>query len=110
MKFWFDGGWYLHVNGTSIASGNVVSGTGGVKISNFNKVYNAWHNIAIKVVENKVTAYLDDTTLYSYNDSNPKMYGRVYMSSVYYNTISFLNRNLSKLKNNIKFGRSYEKN
>ncbi len=86
LKFWFDGGWSFHVNGTSVASGNVVNGTGGVKISNFNTAYNAWHNIAIKVVENKVTAYLDDITLYNYTDSNHKLSGRVDLASGYYNT------------------------
>lgn len=86
LKFWFDGGWSMHVNGTSVASGNVVSGTGGVKINNFNTAYNAWHNIAIKVVENKVTAYLDGTTLFSYTDLSPKLSGRVDLLSGYYNT------------------------
>ncbi|HEX2926444.1 MAG TPA: carbohydrate-binding protein [Ruminiclostridium sp.] len=86
LKFWFDGGWSLLVNGSSVASGNVVSGSGGVKISGFNAVYTAWHNIALMVADNKVTAYLDNTTLYTYTDSNPRLSGRVDLASGYYNT------------------------
>lgn len=86
LKFWFDGGWSLHISGSSVASGNVVSGTGGVKISSFNTSYNAWHNIAIKVVENKVTAVLDGVTLYTYTDSKQRLSGRVDLASGYYNT------------------------
>jgi hypothetical protein len=86
LKFWFDGGWSLHVSGSSVASGNVVSGTGGVKISDFNTSYNAWHNISLKVVENKVTAILDGVTLYDYTDPNPRLSGRVDLASGYYNT------------------------
>ncbi len=86
LKFWFDGGWSLLVNGSSAASGNVVSGSGGVKISGFNTAYNAWHNIAIMVADNKVTAYLDNTILYTYTDSSPRLSGRVDLASGYYNT------------------------
>lgn len=86
FKFWFDGGWSLYVNGTSVASGNVANGTGGVKINNFDTAYNAWHNIALKVVENKVTAYIDGVTVYDYTDLNPKLSGRIDMCSGYYNT------------------------
>lgn len=86
LKFWFDGGWSLVVNGSSVASGNVVSGSGGVKISGFNTAYNAWHNISIMVADNKVTAYLDNTILYTYTDSSPRLSGRVDLASGYYNT------------------------
>ncbi|HEX9062001.1 MAG TPA: dockerin type I domain-containing protein [Clostridia bacterium] len=86
LKFWFDGGWSFHVDGTSVASGNVVSGTGGVKINGFVASYNTWHNISIKVVENKVTVYLDNVTLYNYTDSKPRLSGRVDLACGYYNT------------------------
>ena len=102
LKFWFDGGWSLHVNGTSVASGNVVSGTGGVKISNFNTAYNTWHNIAIKVAENTVTAYLDGTVLSNYTDLNPKLSGRVDLSSGYYNT-RFDNLKVEKIEGYVPY-------
>jgi hypothetical protein len=86
LKFWFDGGWSLHVSGSSIASGNVVNGSGGVRISGFNTSYTAWHNISLKVVENKITAILDGVTLYEYTDPNPRLSGRVDLASGYYNT------------------------
>jgi hypothetical protein len=86
LKFWFDGGWSLLVDGASVASGNVASGTGGVTIPGFNTVYNAWHNIAIQVVENKATAYLDGVTLASYTDSKPRLSGRIDLASGYYYT------------------------
>ncbi|HEX3027966.1 MAG TPA: sugar-binding protein, partial [Clostridia bacterium] len=86
LKFWFDGGWSFWVDGTSVASGNVASGSGGVKINGFNTAYNAWHNIAIQVVDNKVTAYLDGVTLTAYTDSKPRLSGRVDLASGYYYT------------------------
>lgn len=86
LKFWYDGGWSMHVNGTSVASGNVVSGTGGVKINGFDTSYDAWHNIAIKVVENKATVYLDGVTLHEYTDSSSKLSGRIDLASGYFNT------------------------
>lgn len=86
LKFWFDGGWSLLVNGSSVANGNVVSGSGGVKISGFNTAYNAWHNISLMVADNKVTAYLDNTILYTYTDTTPRLSGRIDLASGYYNT------------------------
>jgi hypothetical protein len=86
LKFWFDGGWQLLVDGASAASGNVVSGTGGVTIPGFTAAYNAWHTIAIQAVENKVTAYLDGVTLATYTDSKPRLSGRVDLASGYYYT------------------------
>lgn len=86
LKFWFDGGWSLNVDGTSVASGNVVSGTDGVKISGFNTAYNAWHNIAIQAVDNKVIAYLDGVTLTTYTDSKPRLAGRIDLASGYFYT------------------------
>ncbi|HEY9059703.1 MAG TPA: dockerin type I domain-containing protein [Pseudobacteroides sp.] len=86
LKFWFDGGWSFLVDGNSVANGNVVSGTGGVKINGFVASYNTWHNIAIKVVENKVTAYLDGVTLCNYTDSKQRLSGRVDLASGYYHT------------------------
>ena len=86
LEYTFNGGWILKVDGTSVYSGNVVSGTGGVKISGFNAVYNAWHNLALQVVENQVTAYLDGVTLATYTDSKPRLSGRVDLASGYYFT------------------------
>ncbi|XEC93306.1 Ig-like domain-containing protein [Paenibacillus tarimensis] len=84
LKYWFDGGWQLLVNNSSVANGNAVSGSGGVKIEEFDASYNAWHNIAIQVAGNKVTAYLDGVELASYIDPNPKLSGRVDLGSGYY--------------------------
>lgn len=86
LKFWYDGGWSFLVDGTSVANGNIVSGTGGAKINGFVATYNTWHNIAIKVVENKVTAYLDGITLCNYTDSKYRLSGRVDLASGYYHT------------------------
>ena len=41
LKYTFDGGWQLLVDGASVASGNVVSGAGGVTIAGFKAAYNA---------------------------------------------------------------------
>jgi hypothetical protein len=86
LKYTFDGSWYLLVDGTAVASGNVVSGVGGVTISGFKAVYNEWHNLALLVVDKKVTAYLDDVLLTTFTDTNPRMSGRVDLASGYYNT------------------------
>ncbi|WP_339157331.1 S-layer homology domain-containing protein [Paenibacillus sp. FSL W8-0186] len=84
LKFWFDGGWQLQVDGRSVANGNVVSGSGGVKINDFDNTYNAWHNIAIQVAGSQVTAFLDGVELVSYTDPHPKLSGRVDLGSGYY--------------------------
>ena len=86
LKYTFDGGWQLLVDGTSVASGNVVSGSGGVTIAGFKAAYNEWHNLALQVVVKKVTAYLDGTTLTTYTDANPRLSGRVDLASGYYYT------------------------
>ena len=86
IKFTFDGGWQLLVNNSTVASGNVVSGTGGVKINGFNTAHHAWHNIALKGAGSTVTAYLDGVTLATYTDSNPKLSGRITLGSGYYFT------------------------
>jgi hypothetical protein len=86
LKFTFDGGWQLLVDGSAVASGNVVSGSGGVTIAGFKAAYSEWHNLAIQVVENKVTAYLDGTLLTTYTDPNPRLSGRVDLASGYYYT------------------------
>ncbi|MNO16457.1 Endoglucanase precursor [compost metagenome] len=85
LKYWLDGGWQLLVNNSSVASGNVMSGTGGVKIDGFNGAYNVWHNITVQVAGDQVTAYLDGVKLASYTDPNPKLSGRVDLASGYYN-------------------------
>jgi hypothetical protein len=84
LKFWFDGGWQLLVNNSTVANGNVVSGAGGVKIAGFNPAHDAWHNIAIQVAGDQITAYLDGEKLASYTDPNPKLSGRVDLASGYY--------------------------
>ncbi|MBN2738196.1 MAG: hypothetical protein JXR70_14525 [Spirochaetales bacterium] len=86
LKFWFDGGWMLKVDGTTVANGNVANGSGGVTISGFDTAYNAWHKLALEVVDNQVTAYLDNIKLASYTDTNPRLSGRVDLASGYYYT------------------------
>ena len=86
LKYTFDGGWQLLVDGTSVASGNVVSGTGGVTIAGFKAVYNQWHNLALQVVDSKVTAFLDGVMLAAYTDANQRLSGRVDLASGYYFT------------------------
>lgn len=86
LKFTFDGGWQLLVDGSAVASGNVVSGSGGVTIAGFKAAYSEWHNLAIQVVDNKVTGYLDGTLLATYTDANPRLSGRVDLASGYYYT------------------------
>ena len=86
LKFTFDGGWQLLVDGASVASGNVVSGTGGVTIAGFKATYNEWHNLALAAADKGVTAYLDGTKLTTYTDANPRMSGRVDLASGYYYT------------------------
>jgi hypothetical protein len=82
----FDGSWQLLVDGTSVANGNVVSGSGGVTIAGFKAAYDEWHNLALQVVDKKVTAYLDGTMLTTYTDANPRLSGRVDLASGYYYT------------------------
>jgi hypothetical protein len=86
VKFTFDGGWQLLVDGTSVASGNVVSGTGGVTIAGFKAAFDQWHNLAIQVLDSKVTAFLDGVTLATYTDSKRRLSGRVDLASGYYFT------------------------
>jgi hypothetical protein len=86
LKYTFDGGWQFLVDGTSVASGNVVSGSGGVTIAAFKAAYSEWHNLALQVVDKEVTAYLDGTTLTTYTDANPRLSGRVDLASGYYYT------------------------
>jgi len=86
LKFQFDGSWQFLVDGVSTASGNVVAGTGGVTIAGFKPTYDAWHNIALQVVANKVTASLDGVVLTTYSDPKPRLSGRVDLASGYYFT------------------------
>ena len=86
LKFQFDGSWQLLVDGTSAATGNVVTGTGGATIANFKASYDAWHNIALQVVESKITASLDGVLLTTYTDPKPRLSGRVDLASGYYAT------------------------
>jgi hypothetical protein len=86
LKYTFDGGWQLLVDGSAVASGNVVSGSGGVTIAGFKAAYDQWHNLGIQVLDSKVTAYLDGVMLASYTDANPRLSGRVDLASGYYFT------------------------
>ncbi|MEO6601783.1 MAG: sugar-binding protein [Polyangiaceae bacterium] len=87
LKFSFDGGWQLLVDGVATASGNVVSGSGGVTIAAFKASYDAWHNLALQVVDKKVTAYLDGSLLATFTDTKPRLSGRVDLASGYYATL-----------------------
>lgn len=102
LKFWFDGGWQLVANAVVAANGNVVSGSGGVKINGFNTSYTAWHNIAIQVTDGEVKAYLDGVLLASYTDPNPKLSGRVDLASGYYN-VQFDNLKVEKVAGYIPY-------
>ena len=86
LKFQFDGSWQFSVDGVSAASGNVVAGTGGVTIAGFNAAYDAWHNLALQVVESKITACLDGVVLTTYTDPKARLSGRVDLASGYYFT------------------------
>ncbi len=86
LRYLPDGGWQLLVDGTAVSSGNVVSGSGGVTIPGFDAAYDAWHRLAIEVVDARVTAYLDDVLLATYDDPNPRLSGRVDLASGYYYT------------------------
>ena len=86
LKYTFDGSWQLLVDGTAVTSGNVVSGVGGVTIAGFKAAYTEWHNLALQVVDKKVTAYLDGTILTTFTDPNPRLSGRVDLASGYYYT------------------------
>lgn len=57
-----------------------------MKIPDFNTAHDAWHNIAIQVAGDTVTAYLDQVELASYTDPNPKLSGRVQLASGFYHT------------------------
>lgn len=86
LKYLVDGSWQLLIDGTATTSGNVVSGTGGVTIAGFKTATSEWHNLALQVVDKKVTAYLDGTLLATYTDTEPRLSGRVDLASGYYPT------------------------
>jgi hypothetical protein len=86
LKYVFDGSWQFLVDGVAAASGNVVSGSGGVTIAGFKAIYDEWHNLALLVVDRKVTASLDGTVLTTYTDTKPRLSGRVDLASGYYFT------------------------
>ncbi|MFE9749577.1 hypothetical protein ACFYOT_32085 [Saccharothrix saharensis] len=86
LKFWFDGAWQVLVEDVVVAGGNVATGAGGVAIPGFDTAHTAWHNLALKAVGNKVTAYLDGTALHTVTDAEPKLSGRVELGSGYYHT------------------------
>ncbi len=86
LRFWFDGGWSMWVDGVSVASGNVISGQGGATIAGFDAAHDAWHTISLEVVEQTVIARLDDVTLTTYIDPKPRLSGRIDLASGYYYT------------------------
>ncbi|HEX7599677.1 MAG TPA: sugar-binding protein, partial [Polyangia bacterium] len=79
LKFQFDGTWDLLVDGKASSSGNVATGTGA--IPGFKASSTEWHNIALQVVEKKVTAFIDGTQVATYTDSKPRLSGRVDLAS-----------------------------
>lgn len=81
LKFQFDGTWDLLVDGKAVSSGNVATGTGGVSIPGFKTGSSEWHNIALQVMEKKVTAFIDGTQVATYTDSKPRLSGRVDLAS-----------------------------
>ncbi len=86
LKLAFDGSWQLLVDGSAVASGNVVSGSGGVTISGFNAAFDAWHTLAVQAVDAQVTASLDGVMLATFTDPTPRLSGRVDLASGYYYT------------------------
>jgi hypothetical protein len=86
LRFSFDGGWQLLVDNSAVATGNVVSGEGGVTIPGFDTAHDAWHNIAVRAAGDTVTAFLDGVPLASYTDPDPKVSGRINLGSGYYHT------------------------
>ncbi|AJQ96197.1 cellulose binding domain-containing protein [Gynuella sunshinyii] len=86
LKILYDGSWLFQVDAVTVASGNVVTGAGGVRIDGFDSSLYAWHNLALQVVNNHVTAYLDNVKLAEYTDANPRLSGRVNFLSGYYHT------------------------
>jgi hypothetical protein len=86
LKFTFDGGWQLLIDGTAAASGNVATGSGGATIANFDARYDAWHTLALEAVGNKVSASIDGTTVATYTDAKSRLSGRVDLASGYYYT------------------------
>lgn len=86
LKYLFDGSWQLLVDGTSVSNGNVATGTGGVTIPDFDATYQAWHNLSLQVVDNKVTALIDGVSVATFTDPVPRLSGRVNLASGYYFT------------------------
>jgi hypothetical protein len=86
LKFVFDGTWQLLVDGHPVASGNVVTGLGGVTLPDFVAAYDAPHTLALQVVDTHVTAYLDGALLAAYTDAAPRLSGRVDLASGPYYT------------------------
>ncbi|MBN2528589.1 MAG: sugar-binding protein [Deltaproteobacteria bacterium] len=87
LKFWYDGGWSMWVDGNSVASGNVATGSGGTTISGFDTAFDAWHNIALEVVGNKITALIDHEEINTFTDPTPRLSGRIDLASGYYHTL-----------------------
>jgi hypothetical protein len=96
VTFSFDGSWQLLVDGNPQASGNVATGAGGVTIAGFDAAYDAWHNLALEVADNSVTALLDGTVLTRFVDPRPRLSGRIDLASGYYPT-RFDNLKVEKL-------------
>ena len=85
LRFWYDGGWQLAVNGGAVASGNVAGGMG-PQVSGFDGTVGAWHNLALRVVGNEITAYVDDVEVAQFTDPQPRLSGRVDLASGYFFT------------------------
>jgi hypothetical protein len=96
LKFSFDGTWQLLIDGEPETSGNVVTGAGGVTIAGFDAAPDEWHELALEVADNRVTALLDGVVLTTFSDPNPRLSGRVDLASGYYPT-QFDNLRVEKL-------------
>ncbi len=81
LKLNHSGAWEFQVDANAVASGNAASSVNG-----FATGLGAWHNLALEVVDNKVTAYIDDVKVAEYTDTNPRLSGRVDILSGYYPT------------------------
>ena len=68
LKFWFNGAWQLLVDGVGVATGNVVTGSGGVTIPDFDTDHDAWHRLALQALGSEVTASLDGVTLATFTE------------------------------------------
>jgi hypothetical protein len=58
----------------------------GPQVSGFDGALGAWHNLALRVVGNEITAYVDDVEVTQFTDPQPRLSGRVDLASGYFFT------------------------